>query len=148
MNLQNGNGIKRPYNTTYHKNDINLNAKPKFINEIKIIGSTAPNNKSTGTDSKKITSNYGARTENKYNSYKYVPPITNNASNIIRKSIDRASNTSRVKTGKITNNANSNVAQNQTGSIRQYYKRTIVPINNKVIDNQKKHTNKINQKNR
>ena len=148
MNPQNGNGIKRPYNTTYHTNDINLNSKPKYKNQITIIGSTAPNNKSTGTDSKKITSNYGARPENKYNNHKYVPPITNNATNSIRKSIDRTSNTSRVKTGKITNNANSNVVQNHTGSIRQYYKRNIPPINNKVVDNQKKNTNQINQTNR
>ena len=141
MNSQNGNGIKKPYNSTYHKNDINLNSKPKFKNQITIIGSTSSNNKTTGIDSKKVSSNNGVKPEHKYYTRKFVTSTTTNASNISRKSIDKASNTNRVTTSS-NNNTNSNVGhnQNQTGSFRQYYKRTIPPINNKVVDNQKKNT--------
>ena len=126
-------------NTTYHKNDINLNAKPKFKNQITIIGSTSSNNKTTGIDSKKVSSNNGVKPENKYYTRKFVTSTTTNASNVSRKSIDKASNTIRVKTSS-NNNTNSNVGHNQTGSILQYYKRTIPPLNNKVVDNHKKNT--------
>ena len=145
MNSQNGNGIKKPYNSTYHKNDINLNSKPIFKNTISIKGSTTSNSKRTGIDNKKITSNHGVKPENKNYTRKFATSTTTNATNVIRKSIDRASNTSQVKRNSINNNTNSNVAQNQTGSIRQYYKNAKVPNNNKVIDNQKKNSNQSTQ---
>ena len=91
MNPQNG--FRKPYISTYHKNDINLDSKQKFKNRITIIGSTTSNDRRTGIDSKKIASNYGDKPENKNYSRKFTTSTTTNATNVSRKSNDRALNT-------------------------------------------------------
>ena len=143
MKHQNGIGIKKAYHATYHKNDINLDSKPKYKNIIKIVGSTASNNKSTGIDNKKATSNYAIKPEIKSYNRKIATTTTTNAINAgSRKSNVRAPSTSKVKVNN-NNNTKSNATYSQTSSIRRDYKRTIATVNNNKIDYQKKNSNQF-----
>lgn len=143
--LKNGNRFKRSYNTTNQKTEYNENSKPKFKNITKTEGSKASNFKNIGIDNRKVTSTNPVKIENKYNRRPIVSTI--NATNTSRKSIDRASNNSRLKNYKIANSINNNVSHNQGGTTHLYNKRIIAPFNNKV-DNQKKPSRQINPINR